>query len=100
MYDDFLIFFGLLVFSLVGSGVAMYAIAQPWRGIDKGTTVDILYKPMFQVFGELFLEEMFGDTGCASTTGEAWRSCNFNWYYFLPPAVEFEAFSGCDVLIC
>lgn len=79
MLDDFMIFGALLFTGLIGTGVAMYSVAQPWRGIDQGTPIDILYKPTFRMFGELFLDETMEETGCSSTEGPAWKSCLSNW---------------------
>jgi len=94
MLDDFIVFAALVSTGLIGSGVAMYSVAQPWRGIDEGTAIDIFYKPTFQMFGELFLEETALETGCDAGDGPGWRSCQANWYVAMVLLVAYVLYSN------
>mmetsp|Transcript_24105 Transcript_24105/g.71908 ORF Transcript_24105/g.71908 Transcript_24105/m.71908 type:complete len:1996 (-) Transcript_24105:489-6476(-) len=94
MLNDFMVFGALVMVGLVGSGVAMYSVVQPWRGIDEGTVVDVFYRPAFGVFGELFLEETHEDSGCTSADGPHWRSCLFNWYFAMILLVLYMLYSN------
>lgn len=94
MLEDFRIFVCMLFTGLMGSGVAMYSVAQPWRGVDEGTPIDLFYKPTFQMFGELFLEETFEETGCSMTDSASWRSCQGNWYFAMILLIAYMLYSN------
>ena len=66
MVADILVFFCLLSTIWLGYGIAAVAIQQPWRGWDDDIYADVLVRPYFQAYGELYLEEMLEETGCIS----------------------------------
>ena len=66
MVADIVVFFCLLSSIWLGYGIAAVAIQQPWRGWDDDIIPDVIVRPYFQAYGELYLEEMLGETGCIS----------------------------------
>merc|ERR1712023_556363 len=88
MGKDVIVFVGLLTIILAGYAVAMYSVVQPWRGIDSSTAESLIYQPMFNVFGELFLDEVWEDAQCVSNdTGSCpkhyWIACVLLIVYML-----------------
>eukprot|EP00050_Salpingoeca_kvevrii_P012858 m.25176 g.25176 ORF g.25176 m.25176 type:complete len:1412 (-) comp4404_c0_seq1:117-4352(-) len=77
MVNDMIVFIALLVVFLVSFGVATHAILFPFRSPDYFTFQSIIFRPYFQAFGELFLEDIQSETlclgpiftGCGETTG-------------------------------
>jgi leucine-rich repeat protein SHOC2 len=72
MFMDVSVFLALLIVVLIGYGVAMHAIMDPWRGADRSTLMTILIKPTFQMMGETFLSEIPEHTDCL---GEDFTQC-------------------------
>jgi len=73
MIQDVGIFLSLLVVALLGYGVAMHAIMDPWRGVDRQSFMTIIFKPMFQMIGDTFLGEIGSHSDCL---GEDFTQCN------------------------
>lgn len=73
MIADVAVFLSLLIVALVGYGVAMHAIMDPWRGVDRQSFMTIIFKPFFQMIGETFLEEIGSHSDCL---GEDFTQCN------------------------
>jgi len=48
----------VLAVFIVGFGVAFQAILHPYQSPSWSTLVDILYRPFWQMFGELFLDDL------------------------------------------
>lgn len=80
MMSDVMIFMCLLMVVLVGYGVAMHAIVEPWRGFDEESINTIFFKPMFHMIGETFLVEMQEHTDCL---GEDFTQCNDSTNYII-----------------
>ena len=73
MIQDVGVFLSLLVVALLGYGVAMHAIMDPWRGVDRQSFMTIIFKPMFQMIGDTFLGEIQKHSDCL---GEDFTQCN------------------------
>merc|ERR1711998_640500 len=80
MMSDVMIFMCLLMVVLVGYGVAMHAIVEPWRGFDEESINTIFFKPMFHMIGETFLVEIQEHTDCL---GEDFTQCNDTTNYLI-----------------
>ena len=80
MMQDVMSFMALLMVVLVGYGVAMHAILEPWRTFDAQSVNTIFFKPMFNVIGDTFLEEMQTHTTCL---GEDFTQCADNTNYIV-----------------
>jgi len=55
---DLFFFLFLLIIVLVAFGVVFQAILYPNSPIAGDTFVSVVYKPYWQMYGELFLEEV------------------------------------------
>ena len=73
MLTDVGVFLSLLLVALMGYGVAMHAIMDPWRGFDRQSFMTIIFKPMFQMIGDTFLGEIGKHSDCL---GEDFTQCN------------------------
>lgn len=73
MMQDIFVFMMLLMVILIGYGVAMHAIVEPFRGFDQFSVNTVFFKPIFNAIGETFLEEIQGHTDCV---GEDFTQCN------------------------
>lgn len=51
MIGDVAVFVALLLVVLIGYGVAVLAVQQPFRTLDLSTYIDVLLRPTFQVGG-------------------------------------------------
>ena len=86
---DILIFLQLQLLVLIGYGVCAIIISSPFTDIDDQTTVwDILYRPMFQIYGETFLDNIAEESRCVgvdlhSCAGYAKLSAGLLWVYLL-----------------
>ncbi|XP_074649507.1 transient receptor potential cation channel subfamily M member-like 2 isoform X2 [Tubulanus polymorphus] len=60
MLTDLMFFFAILVVFLLSYGVAIHALLYPNSKADWGLLKDVVYKPYWQMYGELFLDEMEG----------------------------------------
>eukprot|EP00039_Didymoeca_costata_P003537 m.68263 g.68263 ORF g.68263 m.68263 type:complete len:1826 (+) comp11953_c0_seq2:265-5742(+) len=73
MLEDVAIFVALLLIVLIGYGVSMHGILEPWRSFDAQSINTIFFKPTFHVIGETFLPEIQEHTHCI---GEDFTQCN------------------------
>ena len=80
MLEDVLVFMALLMVMLVGYGVTMHAILEPWRSFDQQSPNTIFFKPMFHVLGDTFLENIQMHTDCI---GEDFTQCNDSTNYLI-----------------
>eukprot|EP00052_Salpingoeca_macrocollata_P008513 m.67423 g.67423 ORF g.67423 m.67423 type:complete len:1434 (-) comp16628_c0_seq2:32-4333(-) len=81
MVNDVVIFILLLVVFLVSFGIASHALLFPDRDPDFATFTATLFRPYFQVYGELFLEQMEGESACL---GDNFTSCGGTFGWFVP----------------
>eukprot|EP00053_Salpingoeca_punica_P025338 m.16890 g.16890 ORF g.16890 m.16890 type:complete len:1448 (+) comp7747_c0_seq1:367-4710(+) len=61
---DVLTFSCLILIFLFGYGIAAQSILFPTVPFDKQTILGSLYRPYFQIYGELFLDEMNDESSC------------------------------------
>jgi len=80
MLEDLLVFMALLMVVLVGYGVTMHAILEPWRTFDQQSPNTIFFKPMFHVLGDTFLTNIQEHTDCY---GEDFTQCNDTTNYLI-----------------
>ena len=80
MLEDLLVFMALLMVVLVGYGVTMHAILEPWRTFDQQSPNTIFFKPMFHVLGDTFLTNIQEHTDCY---GEDFTQCNDSTNYLI-----------------
>ncbi|XP_077993111.1 transient receptor potential cation channel subfamily M member-like 2 [Glandiceps talaboti] len=66
MMVDLLFFVGILFIIMLGYGVSMQAILYPNESRVVPLIEGIFYKPYFQIYGELFLEEVRGEIDCTT----------------------------------
>eukprot|EP00050_Salpingoeca_kvevrii_P002038 m.185860 g.185860 ORF g.185860 m.185860 type:complete len:1506 (-) comp10522_c1_seq1:295-4812(-) len=64
MARDVATFFALLALFLLGYGIAAQALLFPDREFGYQTIENIFFRPYFQIYGELFLDEIEDDTDC------------------------------------
>eukprot|EP00041_Stephanoeca_diplocostata_P023643 m.586302 g.586302 ORF g.586302 m.586302 type:complete len:1876 (+) comp22342_c1_seq4:279-5906(+) len=79
MMMDVMVFLALLALVLIGYGVAMHAILQPYRSFDEGSIMTIFVKPIFNAIGDTFVEEIQSHTQCL---GEDFTQCD-DWSAYL-----------------
>jgi len=90
MTRDVLTFLALLVVILVAYAIAFEAMRRPFTEHDWGHAQDglrILLLPSFQMFGEIFLEDMEQETGCAGP--QLFQSCQNQLQGFVLPVLIF-----------
>eukprot|EP00055_Hartaetosiga_balthica_P002905 m.5717 g.5717 ORF g.5717 m.5717 type:complete len:1485 (+) comp2458_c0_seq1:201-4655(+) len=68
MRKDVLTFIMLLAIFLIGFGVAAQALLFPAAGLDEHTFAGIFYRPYYQIYGELFLDDLISEAGCIGST--------------------------------
>eukprot|EP00043_Microstomoeca_roanoka_P012871 m.125316 g.125316 ORF g.125316 m.125316 type:complete len:1141 (-) comp15614_c1_seq5:98-3520(-) len=68
MIKDVTTFVFLLFIFLVGYGVASQSLLSPDVPFSSGTIANVLYRPYFQIYGELFLDDLTDESQCASTS--------------------------------
>eukprot|EP00730_Choanoeca_flexa_P007583 TRINITY_DN12352_c1_g1_i1.p1 TRINITY_DN12352_c1_g1~~TRINITY_DN12352_c1_g1_i1.p1 ORF type:complete len:1459 (+),score=335.46 TRINITY_DN12352_c1_g1_i1:373-4377(+) len=68
MVRDVLTFVFLIVVFLFGYGVAAQSLLFPLRPVDDETFENVLFRPYFQIYGELFLEDMNAESDCAGAS--------------------------------
>ncbi|XP_076450410.1 transient receptor potential cation channel subfamily M member-like 2 [Babylonia areolata] len=74
MLTDLMFFFLILLVFVVSFGVAYHANMFPQAPASWSILANVLYFPYFQMYGELFLENMKGDEVEGCTTNETlWR---------------------------
>ncbi|XP_038076672.1 transient receptor potential cation channel subfamily M member-like 2 isoform X3 [Patiria miniata] len=66
MMIDLLFFLCILLVFLLGFGIASQAILQPNSSSFVDIARGVFYKPYFQIFGELFLEDILENVGCVA----------------------------------
>ncbi|EGD74678.1 hypothetical protein PTSG_06043 [Salpingoeca rosetta] len=66
MVKDIVVFLGLMVLVFAGYSVALYSVLEENRDWERHTFTEMVFIPYFQIYGELFLEEMRDKTTCAN----------------------------------
>eukprot|EP00043_Microstomoeca_roanoka_P012869 m.125275 g.125275 ORF g.125275 m.125275 type:complete len:1533 (-) comp15614_c1_seq2:98-4696(-) len=64
MTKDVTTFIFLLFIFLIGYGVAAQSLLFPEQEFSTQTFINVLYRPYFQIYGELFLEDLDAESGC------------------------------------
>lgn len=64
MVADVMAFIFLIVIFLFGYGVALQGILNPLTPLDNQTGENIIFRPYFNIFGELFLEDFEEESNC------------------------------------
>ncbi|XP_070535403.1 transient receptor potential cation channel subfamily M member 2-like isoform X2 [Ptychodera flava] len=64
MMVDLSFFIGILFVIMVGYGVAAQAVLSPGEESPESLFAGVFYRPYFQLYGELFLDEMSQDESC------------------------------------
>ncbi|EGD73752.1 hypothetical protein PTSG_05446 [Salpingoeca rosetta] len=64
MTKDVTTFVFLLLIFLVGYGVAAQVLLFPQTPFTEEKFVNVLFKPYFQIYGELFIDDINNDSGC------------------------------------
>jgi hypothetical protein len=81
MVSDIAVFLALLILVLIGYGVAAIVIFEPYRQLDMNSVfVDIFYRPIFQAYGETFLDVIHEESDCL---GAGFTSCSGNTYLYM-----------------
>eukprot|EP00036_Acanthoecidae_sp_10tr_P011064 CAMPEP_0182922766 /NCGR_PEP_ID=MMETSP0105_2-20130417/5009_1 /TAXON_ID=81532 ORGANISM="Acanthoeca-like sp., Strain 10tr" /NCGR_SAMPLE_ID=MMETSP0105_2 /ASSEMBLY_ACC=CAM_ASM_000205 /LENGTH=1794 /DNA_ID=CAMNT_0025060417 /DNA_START=266 /DNA_END=5650 /DNA_ORIENTATION=+ len=79
MMGDVFVFIALLIIVLLGYGVAMHAILEPYRTFDVNSPMTVIFKPMFNAIGETFVQEIQAHTSCL---GEDFTQCD-DWSAYI-----------------
>ena len=58
---DLLKFTGIMALIIVSYGVALQALLFPASDLSPELIVKVLYKPYWQIYGELFLQDIEGE---------------------------------------
>ncbi|EGD73753.1 nudix-type domain-containing protein 9 isoform b [Salpingoeca rosetta] len=66
MIKDVTTFIFLLIIFLIGYGIAAQSLLFPDEPFSSQTVINVLFKPYFQIYGELFLDDLQADAGCVS----------------------------------
>jgi len=85
---DILIFLQLQLLVLIGYGVCAIIVSSPFVDVRETTFWDVLYRPMFQIYGETFLDSIAEEGRCVgvdlhSCAGYAKLSAALLWLYLL-----------------
>lgn len=64
MLKDVAIFIFLLLVFLFGYGVAAQSLLFPLRDFDYQSAENVIFRPYFQIYGELFLEDLQQESDC------------------------------------
>eukprot|EP00055_Hartaetosiga_balthica_P014603 m.80880 g.80880 ORF g.80880 m.80880 type:complete len:1394 (+) comp8637_c1_seq1:1744-5925(+) len=64
MVAEIFVFVALMFLVYAGYAIALYSVLYEDRTWDAESIADIMYQPYFQIYGELFLEEMRSNTRC------------------------------------
>jgi hypothetical protein len=80
MMGDVFVFIALLIIVLLGYGVAMHAILEPYRTFDMNSPMTVIFKPMFNAIGETFVNEISSETQCL---GEDFTQCQDYYSYIV-----------------
>eukprot|EP00043_Microstomoeca_roanoka_P018007 m.190040 g.190040 ORF g.190040 m.190040 type:complete len:1456 (+) comp16751_c0_seq1:63-4430(+) len=64
MVKDIMVFLGLMVLVFAGYSVALYSVLEENTKWRQHTFTEMVFMPYFQIYGELFLEEMLDKTNC------------------------------------
>ncbi|EDQ87245.1 uncharacterized protein MONBRDRAFT_27446 [Monosiga brevicollis MX1] len=83
MTRDVIVFVFIIAVFIFSYGVAAQSILWPQRDVDAQTFENVLYRPYFQIYGELFLEEMNAESDCVGP--EPFSSCGYTYAWVLPP---------------
>ncbi|XP_070535546.1 transient receptor potential cation channel subfamily M member 2-like [Ptychodera flava] len=83
MLVDLSVFIGILFVIMVGYGVAVQAVLNP-GGSPSSLFTGIFYRPYFQIYGELFLDDISDDESCTGnltlTDGELQTCSRDRWF--------------------
>eukprot|EP00051_Salpingoeca_urceolata_P029602 m.7037 g.7037 ORF g.7037 m.7037 type:complete len:1470 (+) comp2797_c0_seq1:203-4612(+) len=82
MAGDVSTFLGLLAVFLISFGIATQALLFPDRPFDFNSFVGIFYRPYFQMYGELMLEDVAEDSDCIGTY--PFSSCGWTSSWIAP----------------
>lgn len=80
MMLDLSYFFIILLVFILAYGLATHAILYPNSTLNFHLVKDILHKAYFQIYGELFLEEIQGEVECGGTTGVRCPTSVGKWF--------------------
>eukprot|EP00730_Choanoeca_flexa_P005209 TRINITY_DN11904_c0_g1_i7.p1 TRINITY_DN11904_c0_g1~~TRINITY_DN11904_c0_g1_i7.p1 ORF type:complete len:1110 (+),score=209.84 TRINITY_DN11904_c0_g1_i7:56-3331(+) len=83
MTKDVITFVLLIGVFLLAYGVAAQAIIWPNRSMDSQTFENVLFRPYFQIYGEMFLEDINEESGCVGD--ELFSSCGYTYAWLIPP---------------
>ncbi|EDQ85552.1 uncharacterized protein MONBRDRAFT_29245 [Monosiga brevicollis MX1] len=73
MIRDVLVFVFLVIVFYFGFGVMSQALLYPDRRLDDETFENVIFRPYFQIYGELFLEDISVEANCVGDG--LFRSC-------------------------
>ena len=79
MLGDIGIFLLLLFVFLIPLGIASNALLFPYRDPDYFTFVSSFFRPYFQTYGELYLDEIQSETTCL---GQHFTNCGEASFFF------------------
>lgn len=82
MVKDVLAFVALVAVFLVGYGVATQGILFPLREFDYQSFENVVYRPYFQIYGELFLDDIQDESNCVGPW--PFSSCGFTTAWLVP----------------
>eukprot|EP00054_Salpingoeca_dolichothecata_P012515 m.69394 g.69394 ORF g.69394 m.69394 type:complete len:1427 (-) comp19982_c0_seq1:42-4322(-) len=82
MASDVLVFACLILIFLLAYGIAAQGLLFPDREFDRQTATNVIYRPYFQIFGELFLDDIEVETDCLGPW--PFSSCGVKTGYLVP----------------
>uniref|UniRef100_UPI0031F5DB14 TRPM2 chanzyme n=1 Tax=Salpingoeca rosetta (strain ATCC 50818 / BSB-021) TaxID=946362 RepID=UPI0031F5DB14 len=68
MMKDVSTFVFLLLIFLIGYGVAAQSLLSPDEDFSSRTFIGVLFRPYFQIYGELFLDDLNSEANCLGDT--------------------------------
>eukprot|EP01147_Barroeca_monosierra_P010504 gene10505-2632_t len=64
MIKDIRVFIGLMALVYFGYSIALYSVLEPYQNPNRHSLPEMLFIPYFQIYGELFLDDMREKTAC------------------------------------
>lgn len=82
MGQDIIVFILLAALLLIGYGITAEVLLHPDTQPDRAKLAAVLYRPYFQIYGEMFLDEMDAETQCFGP--HPFFGCDENNEWLLP----------------
>eukprot|EP00045_Choanoeca_perplexa_P004986 m.42265 g.42265 ORF g.42265 m.42265 type:complete len:1442 (+) comp12868_c0_seq3:49-4374(+) len=96
MVKDILVFLALMFVIFAGYAVALYATTHEEESFSSSSLYELIFIPYFQVYGELFLEEIADKTTCKNLE---FTDCGGGYGYFAGVLIAFYMMIGNILLL-